>query len=289
MKFVYKSEFLDEDKFELVGNKDISDRLDSMYFRYLGYLSSFNKNYEPILYKITLYIKAYIFEYHKKGILEISQIYDLTTDFFIYIEQNRSEILNGKFQLNVDKTKAGLDFLEIISLIFEKKKNSIVSDLWVDKGDIYKGYNFNFHDLYVFLILTYMIEYSFSSAAELQDLLDSGGVCKYALLLEKDFFIINELFLMHIMHKSNYFIKSSDIENNYKEIGKRELTAKGGKAKGRNYIEKNMKAFRNIEELWDTGKWKNASKCAEEIFDLDEIKLPFNTVYNYLRKYKKKN
>ena len=61
--------------------------------------------------------------------------------------------------------------------------------------------------------------------------------------------------------------------------------AKGGITKAENYKKNNELAFKHIEELWDTGQWAKASKCAEDIFNLKEIELPYTTVYNHLRSY----
>lgn len=66
----------------------------------------------------------------------------------------------------------------------------------------------------------------------------------------------------------------------------REARVKGAMVKAEQYKQYNQQAFKNIEELWDTGQWKFASKCADDIFDLAEINLPHSTVYNYLRAYK---
>lgn len=62
------------------------------------------------------------------------------------------------------------------------------------------------------------------------------------------------------------------------------------KIKAEKYKQDNEQAFQNIEELWDTGKWRAASKCAEDIFSIEGIGLPYNTVYKHLRSYiKSKN
>lgn len=65
----------------------------------------------------------------------------------------------------------------------------------------------------------------------------------------------------------------------------REPQRKGGKVRAENYKQNNELAFKHIEELWDTGQWAKASKCAEDIFNLKEIELPYTTVYNHLRSY----
>ncbi|WP_180055064.1 hypothetical protein [Acinetobacter sp. YH12142] len=65
----------------------------------------------------------------------------------------------------------------------------------------------------------------------------------------------------------------------------REPQSKGGKVRAENYKQNNELAFKHIEELWDTGQWAKASKCAEDIFNLKEIELPYTTVYNHLRSY----
>ena len=65
----------------------------------------------------------------------------------------------------------------------------------------------------------------------------------------------------------------------------KKMASAGGKAKADNYKKDNEQAFKHIEELWDTGQWGKASKCAEDIFNLKEIELPYTTVYNHLRSY----
>lgn len=61
----------------------------------------------------------------------------------------------------------------------------------------------------------------------------------------------------------------------------------GGKIRAKKYKQDHEEAFKHIEELWDSGNWKKCTDCAEDIHHLEEIKLPYNTVYNYLRDYRK--
>ncbi len=61
----------------------------------------------------------------------------------------------------------------------------------------------------------------------------------------------------------------------------------GGKVRAQNYREKHKAAFQAIEALWDTKKWKKMTSCAEEIHIRKDIDLPYQTVYEHLRKYKK--
>lgn len=73
-----------------------------------------------------------------------------------------------------------------------------------------------------------------------------------------------------------------DVERSYNKAPR----STGGKIKAEKQAEERKPKFKAIEELWDTGKWKNPMKCANDIFNLEEINLPHTTVYNYLRNYK---
>lgn len=67
----------------------------------------------------------------------------------------------------------------------------------------------------------------------------------------------------------------------------REPRSDGGKIRAKKYKQDREEAFKHIEELWDSGNWKKCTDCAADIHNLEGIKLPYNTVYNYLRDYKK--
>lgn len=86
---------------------------------------------------------------------------------------------------------------------------------------------------------------------------------------------------------SNFLIglAISDISETKTKNQIKKMASAGGKAKADNYKKDNEQAFKHIEELWDTGQWRKASKCAEDIFNLKEIELPYTTVYNHLRSY----
>lgn len=79
----------------------------------------------------------------------------------------------------------------------------------------------------------------------------------------------------------NKLLRNPELQKKYHK----NVASAGGKAKADNYKKDNEQAFKHIEELWDTEKWGKASKCAEDIFNLKEIKLPYNTVYSHLRSY----
>ena len=81
---------------------------------------------------------------------------------------------------------------------------------------------------------------------------------------------------------TRHFVEKA-IEKTTKQ--EREPRKKGAEKRIENYKKNNEPAFKHIEELWDTGQWGKASKCAEDIFNLKEIELPYTTVYNHLRSY----
>lgn len=91
---------------------------------------------------------------------------------------------------------------------------------------------------------------------------------------------------LHDLLNDSKLIKNKLLRNpeSQKKYHKNVASA-GGKAKADNYKKDNEQAFKHIEELWDTGQWGKASKCAEDIFNLKEIELPYTTVYNHLRSY----
>ncbi|UAA85652.1 hypothetical protein H2787_04020 [Acinetobacter baumannii] len=89
------------------------------------------------------------------------------------------------------------------------------------------------------------------------------------------FSIINELFA----YFQNALIRSGE------KIAISKEKSRVAKIKADKYRKNNEPAFKHIEELWDTGQWAKASKCAEDIFNLKEIELPYTTVYNHLRSY----
>lgn len=89
------------------------------------------------------------------------------------------------------------------------------------------------------------------------------------------FSIVNELFL----YFQNALIRSGE------KIAISKEKSRVAKIKAENYKENNEQAFNHIEELWNTEQWKKASKCAEDIFNLKGIELPYTTVYNHLRSY----
>lgn len=91
------------------------------------------------------------------------------------------------------------------------------------------------------------------------------------------FSIINELFI----YFQNALIRSGH------KIALSKEKSRLAKIKAERYKQETAKNFKNIEELWDSGKWEKATKCAQDIFDLDEVALPYNTVYRYILEYKK--
>lgn len=91
------------------------------------------------------------------------------------------------------------------------------------------------------------------------------------------FSIINELFI----YFQNALIRSGH------KIALRKEKSRLAKIKADKYKQETAPNFKNIEELWDSGKWKKATTCAEDIFDLDAVNLPYNTVYKYILNYRK--
>lgn len=91
------------------------------------------------------------------------------------------------------------------------------------------------------------------------------------------FSIINELFI----YFQNALIRSGH------KIALSKEKSRLAKIKADKYQQEKAPNFKNIEELWDSGKWKKATTCAGDIFDLDEVNLPYNTVYNYILGYRK--
>ncbi|MEG0431527.1 MAG: hypothetical protein RSC45_00315 [Acinetobacter sp.] len=91
------------------------------------------------------------------------------------------------------------------------------------------------------------------------------------------FSIINELFI----YFQNALIRSGH------KIALSKEKSRLAKIKSEKYKQETAKSFKNIEELWDSGKWKKATSCAEEIFDVDGVNLPYNTVYKYILDYRK--
>ncbi len=91
------------------------------------------------------------------------------------------------------------------------------------------------------------------------------------------------------------FLISSDarlelyIQNHFEEDEQIEFLAqsKGGKAKAKKLKESRDQIFQEIKCLWDTGKWDKVTTFASDIHDLEGIGLPYSTVYNFTRKYKK--
>ena len=86
--------------------------------------------------------------------------------------------------------------------------------------------------------------------------------------------------------ESEFNIYSDSFENDLNKI-KSIQASNNAKIKAEKYKQDNKQAFQNIEEMWDTGKWTNATKCAEDIFNINGIDLPFSTVYKHLRSYMK--
>ena len=91
------------------------------------------------------------------------------------------------------------------------------------------------------------------------------------------FSIINELFI----YFQNALIRSGH------KIALSKEKSRLAKIKAERYKQETAPSFKNIEELWDSGKWKKATKCAEDIFDLEGVNLPYNTVYKYILNYRK--
>lgn len=286
----FRVENLGKENYNLEIDANRSEWLDICCFNKIYFLLEFNENYNKILSDIVLYIKAFTFEFSKNMRPDI-QYYNITTDLFFYIELNRKIFFNEQSRNKIDKTVVGYDFIETINVIFDKKSEIIISELYLDKDIVNDSYKIEPSDIFIFLILTYLLEYSFISSrfADIE-LMSEVDFEKYSSLIENDFFVINNLFLKHFLYKSKSIIKNYALENKFKEIGKKELTAKGGKAKGNNYKEKNKENFRKIEEFYDSKTWKSVAQCAEEIIYNDIASLSFNVVYAHLRKYiKSKN
>lgn len=87
--------------------------------------------------------------------------------------------------------------------------------------------------------------------------------------------------------QENMNINKTNLNLKEFQVLQKSARQKGAEIKKRNYELSNQRAFKHIEDLWDTQKWKNMARCAEDIYDMDEINLPYSTVYNYIRKYKK--
>lgn len=79
------------------------------------------------------------------------------------------------------------------------------------------------------------------------------------------------------------------LQDHYQEEEPIEFIAqsKGGKTRAKNLEQARQMVFEEIKILWDTGKWKKATECASDIHDIEGINLPYNTVYNFILKYKK--
>ncbi|WP_216071412.1 hypothetical protein [Acinetobacter proteolyticus] len=79
------------------------------------------------------------------------------------------------------------------------------------------------------------------------------------------------------------------VQDHYQEEEQIEFIAqsKGGKARASNLEKTREPVYEEIKALWDTGKWKKATQCASDIHDIEGIKLPYTTVYNFILKYKK--
>lgn len=115
------------------------------------------------------------------------------------------------------------------------------------------------------------------SEENLQDLMSVTFHYDKVLNTEYWFSIINELFI---------YFQNALIRSGHKIALSREKS-RLAKIKSEKYKKETATKFKNIEELWDSGKWGKATTCAAEIFDIDAINLPYHTVYNYIRKYKK--
>lgn len=91
------------------------------------------------------------------------------------------------------------------------------------------------------------------------------------------FSIINELFI---------YFQSAMIRSGHK-IALSKEKSRLAKIKAERYKQETAPSFKNIEELWDSGNWKKVTECAGDIFHLDGVNLPYNTVYRYILDYRK--
>lgn len=99
---------------------------------------------------------------------------------------------------------------------------------------------------------------------------------------------MNNIFLLKflIAHEAKLELY---LQEHYLEEEQIEFIAqsKGGKARASNLEKTREPVYEEIKALWDTGKWKKATNCASDIHDAEGINLPYNTVYNFILKYKK--
>ncbi|MFW2042895.1 hypothetical protein ACG94V_13755 [Acinetobacter sp. ULE_I001] len=90
-------------------------------------------------------------------------------------------------------------------------------------------------------------------------------------------------FLIILIEKLKFFKTihfGKDNKDNFK------AQSKGGYTRAKNLAEDREPIFEELKNLWDTGKWNKASTFSSDVHDLEGINLPYNTVYNFIRKYK---
>lgn len=110
-------------------------------------------------------------------------------------------------------------------------------------------------------------------------------LCAAKILINK---YSDNLFFLKFLITTDVRLESY-IQSHFEEEEQIEYVAqsKGGKAKAKKLKESRDQIFEEIKCLWDTGKWDKVITFASDIHDLEEISLPYSTVYNFTRKYKK--
>lgn len=229
----------------------------------------------------------------KSGIYDYENILYLHEDLCGWRHHEFKDFLKSE---NIDLQEFKFDFLKYSDFCYElfsyKSNNGIYllelpdeKKIELEEADFFALCIFTYHHLhptshkddgYWYLSEEEAYE-QWISVEKLQDLMNVTFHYDKVMNTEYWFSIINELFI---------YFQNALIRNGHKIALSREKS-RVAKIKAEKYKQETAQSFKNIEELWDSGKWKKATKCADDIYDLKEINLPHTTVYRHILSYRK--
>ena len=289
-------EYSNDDYVELLNSREYKDEYQKVTHEIACHLEIFEAQFSGTYFRHTYsLIKTMLVDFfvNRKDLYEYENIEYLHEDLCGWRNGEFEEVLKEE---NVDLKEFKFNFLTYSDFCYELFSYKQVDGIYflelpdekiieLEEADFFALCIFTYHRLHPtshkdhgYWYLSEEDAYDkWLSIEKLQKLMPVTFHYDKVLNTEYWFSIINELFI----YFQNALIRSGH------KIALSKEKSRLAKIKAERYKQETAKNFKNIEELWDSGKWEKATKCAQDIFDLDEVALPYHTVYRYILEYKK--
>lgn len=289
-------EYSNEDYVELFNSQEYKDEYQKVTHEIACHLEIFEAQFSGSYFRHTYSLINTVlvdFFVSKKDLYEYENIEYLHEDLCGWRNGEFEEILKEE---NVDLQQFKFNFLTYSDFCYELFSYKQVDGIYFLKLPDEKIIELGEADFFALCIFTYHRLHPIShkddgywylseedaydkwlSIEKLQKLMPVTFHYDKVLNTEYWFSIINELFI----YFQNALVRSGH------KIALSKEKSRLAKIKADKYKQETAPNFKNIEELWDSGKWKKATTCAEDIFDSDAVNLPYNTVYKYILNYRK--